>query len=286
MIGQESRRLTSLNARIANVAREQGHDPNRVRRQVAFHRFIARISDEGWVLKGGFCLEVRLSGQARATKDLDFVRQQAVRSEEDLLDELDDLLSAPAPDDGFTFEALSARPMRQEDEPFAWRVTIDVAVDGRHFSDLKLDLVQQFDEVAEAVEDLTIEPPVGGMDYEPVVVIAVDPYQHAAEKFHAMARIYAGERPSSRVKDLVDLLLLDEANLLPDRAALLARIVVVSWERDGGSPPRDLPDPPGDWAPRFKRLLADLDLAPTTVDDAFRRVHTLYHEALNQGDHQ
>jgi len=48
-------------------------DLQRIRRTVAFNRFLARIfadSTSPWVLKGGYAMELRLDN-ARATRDID-----------------------------------------------------------------------------------------------------------------------------------------------------------------------------------------------------------------------
>lgn len=281
MSARESARLRSLNQRISNAADIAGHDVQRVRRQIAFHRLLARTQGSGWVLKGGYCLEARLGGQARATKDIDFVRRESSLIADELLDELDSLFARSEVEDGFTFEALSAKLMRNADDPVAaWRVKVGSDVDGRRFETLTLDVVSQFSEVADAVESLSIPSPVRLLGYEAVDVEAVDVYQHAAEKFHAMSRVYSGGRPSSRVKDMVDLALLDEAGLLSDLPRLRSRLVVVHQQRDGQAPPSALPHPPGDWASGYTRIVAELDLSIATSDDAFARVHALYRAAL------
>lgn len=155
----ESNRLASLNARIANAARVEGSDSQRIRRTLAFQRLLARMADSGWVLKGGYCLEARLPRQARATQDIDFVRRQTSPSEDELLDELDAVLGRVLLDDGFSFDARSVRLTRAAEDPApAWRVRVDCLVDGRLFEPLKLDVVSQFDEVAEAVERLSSCP--------------------------------------------------------------------------------------------------------------------------------
>ena len=67
---------TALENRLQTRAREEGTDLQRVRRQVAFDRFLARMFSKGpkaanpWVLKGGYAMELRLQS-ARTTKDLD-----------------------------------------------------------------------------------------------------------------------------------------------------------------------------------------------------------------------
>src|SRR5689334_13031612 len=76
----------ALEARLNERARRDGVDLQRLRRQVAFDRLLARMFDpsqpvsEGWVLKGGYALEMRFH-LARSTKDLDLtVRSGGERS--------------------------------------------------------------------------------------------------------------------------------------------------------------------------------------------------------------
>ncbi|MCH9624923.1 MAG: hypothetical protein S4CHLAM123_00850 [Chlamydiales bacterium] len=67
----------SLESRLKAIAKETGIDLQRVRRKVAFERFLARlfsVRPYPWVLKGGYALEVRFE-VARATKDLDLGTQ-------------------------------------------------------------------------------------------------------------------------------------------------------------------------------------------------------------------
>src|SRR6266540_1845851 len=66
---------TALETRLLERSRRDAVDLHRLRRQVAFDRLLARMFDanperDGWVLKGGYALEMRFH-RARATKDLD-----------------------------------------------------------------------------------------------------------------------------------------------------------------------------------------------------------------------
>src|SRR5215831_395422 len=65
----------ALEDRINRLARERGVDHRRLRNQVTFEQFLARLFFEqthpAWLLKGGFAFELRLGGKARATLDLD-----------------------------------------------------------------------------------------------------------------------------------------------------------------------------------------------------------------------
>ena len=65
---------TALETRLQNRAREERTDLQRLRRQVAFDRFLARLFSKGpkaiypWVLKGGYAMELR-TRSARTTKE-------------------------------------------------------------------------------------------------------------------------------------------------------------------------------------------------------------------------
>lgn len=159
-----------------------------------------------------------------------------------LRDDLDEIVERHDVEDGFTFRVGKATRLRNEDAGAqAWRVDLVALLDGVEFERVKVDLVGQVDEVRGATELLAVSPPVTIPGLETVVVEAVDVYQHAAEKFHAYSRVYAHDRPSSRVKDLVDLVLLTEAGLIGDASRLAQRITVVAIERDSSTPVATLP---------------------------------------------
>src|SRR5713101_8203845 len=67
---------TALETRLQNRAQEERTDLQRLRRQVAFDRFLARLfpkESKGtypWILKGGYAMELRIRS-ARTTKDID-----------------------------------------------------------------------------------------------------------------------------------------------------------------------------------------------------------------------
>ena len=67
---------TALETRLQDMARRHGTDIQRLRRRVAFDRFLARLFSAEpqerypWFLKGGYAMELRMH-QARSTKDID-----------------------------------------------------------------------------------------------------------------------------------------------------------------------------------------------------------------------
>lgn len=65
---------TALEQRLKNEAEESGVALIRLRKRVAFERFLVRLAAteaDGWALKGAFALELRLGLRTRTTKDID-----------------------------------------------------------------------------------------------------------------------------------------------------------------------------------------------------------------------
>jgi hypothetical protein len=143
---------------------------------------------------------------------------------------------------------------------------------------VKVDVVARPEEIQGGTEMLTVHPPLSLAGHAAVDMRAVNVAQHAAEKLHAYCRVYALERPSSRVKDLIDLVLLIEAGLL-DETAVGARLAHVFRVRDGGAPPQTLPGAPASWKGPFAAMAAELDLTASDLDAAQGLVKDLYQRA-------
>jgi hypothetical protein len=75
---------TALETRLQMGARAETTDLQRLRRQVAFDRFLARMFSKGpkaaylWLLKGGYAMELRMHA-ARTTKDIDSTLHDGTR---------------------------------------------------------------------------------------------------------------------------------------------------------------------------------------------------------------
>lgn len=111
-----------------------------------------------------------------------------------------------------------------------------------------------------------------GVPASVVEVIGIN--RHAAEKLHAMTLDF-GERENSRLRDLVDLVLLLERDMLTP-ALLVARVADVWNEREQGRPPHDLPLLPGSWANRYGPLTEQLDIETRSYQSAVARVLDLW----------
>lgn len=270
----------ALETRLVNQAAAAGIEAGRLRRRLVFQRVLRRLSqDDRWVLKGGYLLEARLAGGARTTRDLDLASAHATELGE-LREALDDALARDPDGDFLRFTVTGSSPLAADQAGSGgWRFSIDARLAGRTFDRVRIDVVGRIAETSGGTEIVELAAPVTGLALGAAQVVAVDVAQHAAEKFHALCRTYAGDRPSTRVKDLVDVVLLTEAGLLPD-PALADRLRSVFADRDGRDPPPRLPEPPTSWAGDYAVLIADLGVGTDTVDAAMTIASRVYADAL------
>ena len=103
----------ALESRISRLARAEGVDIQRIRRQLAFDRLLARLflaAPNQWILKGGYALELRLE-QSRTTRDIDLAVRQPLTGDLPLTDRLlQHLQTAAALDVEDYFEFVVGEP--------------------------------------------------------------------------------------------------------------------------------------------------------------------------------
>lgn len=246
---------TALERRLLAQSTETGTSLDRLRRRVMFERIIARIqaAEPGqWVLKGGMALEVRLRDDARLTKDVDLGLRDHVSSAPDLHERLIDILTVDLDHDCFVFAAGPPERLRDDSGGVpTWRVKVTAQLADKPFGGIQLDISPRTYELL-ATDRLTIPSSMAFAGVPRVDVEAIDVHRHAAEKLHGMLRDF-GERENSRVRDLVDLTILLQHDLIrPEQVAAAVRAV---WlERTDADPPADLPQLPESWSDRYHRL--------------------------------
>jgi hypothetical protein len=257
---------TALEARLNERARRDGVDLHRLRRQVAFDRLLARMFDpsqpvrDGWVLKGGYALEMRFH-MARSTKDLDLTVRSAqggLGDSTSLRERLQLAASIELPDFFRFIVAEAMAELNQAPEGGA-RFPVDARLDGRTFVKFHVDLGIG-DEVLEPLETVEGEDWLGFAGIPRAVVPALSVEQHWAEKFHAYTR--PRETPNSRVRDLVDLLLILEHEA-PATERVSAAVDATFRRRGTHSVPAVVPEPPTGWAKPFGALAAECGLEQT-----------------------
>lgn len=205
----------AVEAAIAAAARKaSAADPSltvqeRIRLEY-FHRFLSRVFSEGdhsdWMLKGGMGMLARVAS-ARTTTDVDLFRRS--RS---LGSALEDLRGLAAVDlgDFFRFDYTGysdAIGGNQQTCTEGYEVSFDVYIGARKKDDFRVDLVVN----VVMTDDVEIAPPANALD---LPKLPSNPYRlypvvnQIADKVCATLALYSGS-PSSREKDLVDLVVLE-----------------------------------------------------------------------------
>jgi hypothetical protein len=250
----------ALDRRLKNEAERTGLTLARLRKRVAFELFLRRlvaVAPDRWILKGALALDFRLGVATRATKDIDLGRN------DDEATAIADITAAQqlALDDFFTFAAARADDLGDRDEFSAIRFHVTAQLAGRTFDKFVLD-VGFGDLIIGKPDTIATSDLLSFAGIERVHVPAVPLAQHIAEKVHAYTRTYGGaQQPSTRPKDLIDILLI--AGVGPIAAAELREALQRTFaNRDRHTLPASLPPPPRTWAAPYARLAAQVGLGP------------------------
>lgn len=255
----------SLEARLKRIAEQTNQDLQRIRRKVAFERLLARIfhqEADSFVLKGGYAMELRFS-TARATKDIDLTCLRRVNDEESIMEaiivrELRQLIKVDLKD-YFTFEVGQAR-MDLDNAPYGGaRYSVSSFIDRRLFVRFQLDIGA--DVVVDEIEQIDGADWLEycGIDAPKMRMISIE--QQLAEKLHAYT-LPREERLNSRVKDLIDMLLLTERrNINAD--TFKKTIQKVFTARDTHKLPEFLDEPPKEWRILYQTLAEECGIKQT-----------------------
>lgn len=270
----------ALEVRLNKAAETELIQINRLRRQVAFDRLLARlfrIDPAPWVLKGGYALELRFR-TARATVDIDLTVQRIAAATEAEANQIvrDMLQDAASFSLGDWFEYTIGPPVLDLDAaPYGGaRFPVEARMDDRIFARFHLD-AGIGDAVIQPVEIIDCRDWLSFAGIAAPQVQTLSREQQFAEKLHA----YTLPRSStnSRVKDLIDLaLLIRSGGLSPTRAADALHLTFE--RRRTHKLPAVLVEPPRDWERRFLALAqecqleGDMDTVFSGVEESFERM--------------
>ncbi|MGH3873345.1 MAG: nucleotidyl transferase AbiEii/AbiGii toxin family protein [Pseudonocardiaceae bacterium] len=261
----------ALETQLKQKSDNTGGDLGRLRRRVVFDRLAVRLSvDAGtqWVLKGGAALEFRLGGRARATKDLDLAVTSGAADGLAVRELLIDALAEDPDGDWFSFRVKDPVALAVDGGGRgAWRFSVEAWLGGKVFASVRLDVAARGEELA-VTEQLELPGSLTFAEIPARSIEAVERRQHFAEKLHALTRDY-GDRPNTRIKDLIDLVLLIEDGLQPDKA-LVDVVRHVFTIRDTHPCPVDIPDPPPRWRAEYPALADGLTETASDLPSALK----------------
>lgn len=267
----------ALEDRLQDMAGKEGVDLQRLRRQVAFDRLLARLFQAvqpgglPWVLKGGYAMELRIKA-ARTTKDIDLTMRSAPNSGEKksaeknlaVLEELQD--AAAFRSDDFFVYAIGEPISDLDAAPYGGaRFPVEARLDDRVFVGFHLD-VGIGDAVMEPLEIIEGRDWLGFAGIARPSLYMIPREQQFAEKLHAYTLPRRGA-VNSRVRDLVDMVLLIQSATLAK--SKIAEAIHVTFDRRGTHLlPKTLLKPPTDWKKPYDALAKECGLSEG-VDGSF-----------------
>ena len=266
----------ALEDRLLALVRREGGDIQRLRRQTAFDRLLCRLFHESsapWLLKGGYAMELRIRA-ARTTRDIDLgIRQLPGGATQWDAGAIRTLLQRAAGidlQDAFEF-TIGEPTMDLDAAPYGgFRYPVQAQMAGRSFAGFHLD-VSAGDILREPFEILEGRDWLGFAGIAKARLRAISREEQFAEKLHAYT-LPRMDRPNTRVKDLVDMLLLLQPGTM-DQARLTENIKATFRRRRTHDLPRPLPPPPPGWEPPFAEMAAECGL-DVNLAEQHRRLAT------------
>lgn len=269
----------SLEARLQNRAQITGQDLQRLRKKVAFDRLLARIfkDDENpsFLLKGGYAMELRFE-KARATRDIDLSYLERFNniSREEITEEVFQVLrdvSHIDMEDYFVYQVGEAQ-LDLENAPYGGaRYPISAFLDGRLFVRYQLDV--GLDVMVNKIERIKAPDWLDFCNISAPMVCMITKEQQFAEKIHAYT-LPREDRINTRVKDLVDILLLLEKGSFDLRFCKEA-LEIVFKIRNTHSLPSEFLHPPPQWNASFEKMGAECGFK-LSLTDAFERLNAFF----------
>ncbi len=276
---------TALEKRLNRMARETNQDIMRLRRQIAFDRFLTRLfslqQSDYFVLKGGYSIELKLQN-ARTTKDIDISvddRKMGIVNNDKKLRQLIQAAAKINLNDYFEYTVGESTLDLENAVYCGFRFPIDCRMAGRRFVQFHID-------VAAGDVWLNTHEKVSGHEWLEFAGITTPEFsvisseQQFAEKLHSYS--LPRQTQNSRVKDLIDMFLfIDRTNI--DIKNLHDAINSTFKRRKTHEVPSALEYPPVSWKTRFEKLVEECNMSEN-LDSAFSRVNQFYKTLWENND--
>lgn len=259
----------ALEDRLNNLSKKEGIALDRLRRKVAFDRLLARLfknKQNKWLLKGGYALELYLHDIARTTKDIDLsIPEKKKVNKEKIRDMLQEEAEKDIKD---YFQFLIGASYQDLRQPVygGWRYPVEAKLDNRTFTKFHLDV---------GIGDEMVTKPIWQKGHNllsfagisPAKVSVIPREQQFAEKIHSYT-YPKDKRNNSRVKDLLDLVLLIQHGKL--RKTILKQSIEKTFQNRGTHHlPEKLESPPADWEKVYEKLADECKSSKGNIDEAF-----------------
>ena len=266
----------ALEDRLNSISKKEGLALDRLRRKVAFDRLLARLfknKQNKWLLKGGYALELYLENVARTTKDIDLsIPEKKKITKEKIRDMIQEEAQKDIKD---YFRFLIGASYQDLHQPVygGWRYPVEAKLDNRTFTKFHLDV---------GIGDEIIIKPVWQKGHNllsfagilPAKVSIIPREQQFAEKIHSYT-FPKDRRNNSRVKDLLDLILLIQHGKL--RKAILKQSIEKTFQNRGTHHlPEELQSPPTEWKEIYEKLANECGAGKRSIGEAFKYLNNYW----------
>ncbi len=261
----------ALEARLLNISHDTGTPLDRLRRGVAFDRLLARVfaTNQGdypqWLLKGGYALEIRWQNIARTTKDIDFTMPYLRDPSPEKIQAMIQEEAGRDLHDWFVFRVGSYQMELDQPVYGGWRFPVEARVDNREFSKFHLD-VGVGDALVSSPEWQTGGEVLSFANILPARAALLPRDQQFAEKLHSLT-FPRDKRAFSRVKDIVDLVLLIEHGL-PDKETMRKAIKATFEQRKTHELPAVIPEIPQGIAETYREMAEECGVSKKSLAEA------------------
>ena len=270
--------LMAINNRLQTISKKEKIAISRLRMHLAFDRLLVRlfhIKNYPWVLKGGYAMELRIQ-RARATRDIDlamFEHLISSKTSEKQFSAIHDLLVSVASldlNDFFMFEISQASMHLIRPPEGGMRFPVNSLLDGKTFAKFHID-IGVGDAKIKPLEKLKSRDWLGFAGIKTIPFPTISKEQQFAEKFHAY--VVHGQ-DNSRVKDLVDMILLIQEGKM-SKSKVKKSITTVFKSHEFSKIPSKLKPPPPSWPLTFSKLANECEIK-ITMKEAFQKLVSFY----------
>jgi len=260
----------AVKARLLTAAADSPYSVAELRRQFAYDRLLTRVflhDPDHWVLKGATGLLARIPDQARHSMDVDLYFQGETDGA------VTGLVAAADLDlsDYFTFDIEKAHDLVGHNPGTQIKVTSYIG--DTMFMSFRIDAVIATNmtgtpEPTPGLSPITIDGlPTAAYRTYPVV-------DHIADKHAAMVATYQDGSPSTRYRDLVDLVLL--ATTQRPEAAALHTALTSEYHHRGLTPPTEVTLPSPNWTAGYAHQASNVpDFAHPTAESGLAVVKAM-----------
>lgn len=269
---------TSLETRLRSEAERRRVPLATLRTKVLIERLLARLfarDDAPWLLKGGYSFELRYRPRARTTRDVDL----SVPGERKwVLAQVTEALRQAAEGDlgdFLVFELGEPRGELRGPPGGGTQLPVVVRLSGKVYGSFHLDVALGDPEISDP-EELVGDDHLGFAAIAPARVRCIPREQQFAEKIHAYTFPW-DDRENTRVKDLVDLVVLIERGAL-DGMKTSDALVRTFEARRRQRLPIGLPPPPRAWQQDFRVLAAEAGTVRGDLESGFELVSSFWEE--------